>query len=167
MPLDFTRKCLFLDPLEGSFIPVSNIVVVVEISEVCSIWSNSWHDSGYYEFRWIYKWKSAGNCQVKSNKFYLITWYNSVYDFRYKTAYYSIVLPLRCAMYVAGIWSEIDHFNMEKIGLKIGEYLQIQDDYLDVYGDQSVFKFCSHFIKNLIYYSKCLKYRLQVRLVEI
>ncbi|KAK2103646.1 hypothetical protein P7K49_017502, partial [Saguinus oedipus] len=42
------------------------------------------------------------------------------------------------AMCVAGIDGEKEHPNAKKILLEIGEFFQIQDDYLDLFGDPSV-----------------------------
>ncbi|XP_054419272.1 farnesyl pyrophosphate synthase isoform X2 [Pteronotus mesoamericanus] len=56
----------------------------------------------------------------------------------YKTAFYSFYLPVAAAMYMAGIDGEKEHANAKKILLEIGELFQVQDDYLDLFGDSSV-----------------------------
>lgn len=56
----------------------------------------------------------------------------------YKTAFYSFYLPVALAMFMAGITSEQDLKQAEDILVPLGEYFQVQDDYLDCYGDPSV-----------------------------
>uniref|UniRef100_A0A2K6SJK3 Farnesyl pyrophosphate synthase n=1 Tax=Saimiri boliviensis boliviensis TaxID=39432 RepID=A0A2K6SJK3_SAIBB len=57
---------------------------------------------------------------------------------KYKTAFYSFYLPVAAAMYMAGIDGKKEHANAKKILLEMGELFQIQDDYLDLFGDPSV-----------------------------
>ena len=57
---------------------------------------------------------------------------------KYKTAFYTFVLSTRLAMYLAGRTNPDEHRLVEQIMLQIGELFQIQDDYLDCYGDPGV-----------------------------
>ncbi|KAJ3095581.1 Farnesyl pyrophosphate synthetase [Phlyctochytrium planicorne] len=56
------------------------------------------------------------------------------YIVEYKTAYYSFYLPVALAMRIAGITSDEAYKQALAILLPLGEYFQIQDDYLDCYG---------------------------------
>lgn len=60
------------------------------------------------------------------------------YIVTYKTAFYSFYLPVALAMYMAGVSSKEDLKQAEDVLIPLGEYFQIQDDYLDVYGDPKV-----------------------------
>ncbi|CAI9740848.1 farnesyl pyrophosphate synthase-like [Octopus vulgaris] len=57
---------------------------------------------------------------------------------KFKTAFYSFYLPVGLAMYMAGIKEQEIHNEAKDILLQMGEYFQIQDDYLDCFGDPSV-----------------------------
>ncbi|ODV61484.1 bifunctional (2E,6E)-farnesyl diphosphate synthase/dimethylallyltranstransferase [Ascoidea rubescens DSM 1968] len=52
----------------------------------------------------------------------------------YKTAYYSFYLPVALAMYMANVSNEIDLKQAHDILIPLGEYFQIQDDFLDCFG---------------------------------
>lgn len=52
----------------------------------------------------------------------------------YKTAYYSFYLPVALAMFMSGINSEQDLKQVRDILIPLGEYFQIQDDFLDCFG---------------------------------
>ncbi|GFR40856.1 hypothetical protein Agub_g1506, partial [Astrephomene gubernaculifera] len=56
----------------------------------------------------------------------------------YKTAYYSFYLPVACGMVLAGIEDPAAYDLAQKICVEMGQYFQIQDDYLDCYGDPEV-----------------------------
>lgn len=57
---------------------------------------------------------------------------------KYKTAFYSFSLPIRLAFYLVGIVQEEVHEKAEEILLKFGHFFQVQDDFLDCYGDPAV-----------------------------
>ncbi|WRT68274.1 uncharacterized protein IL334_005250 [Kwoniella shivajii] len=52
----------------------------------------------------------------------------------YKTAFYSFYLPVALAMHMTGIVDKSAYNLALKILLPLGEYFQVQDDYLDCYG---------------------------------
>lgn len=52
----------------------------------------------------------------------------------FKTAYYSFYLPVALAMYMCGINSEEDLKQVRDVLIPLGEYFQIQDDFLDCFG---------------------------------
>lgn len=54
---------------------------------------------------------------------------------KYKTAFYSFYLPVACGFILAGIADEATLTQARAILLVMGEYFQIQDDYLDCYAD--------------------------------
>jgi len=57
---------------------------------------------------------------------------------RYKTAFYSFYLPVACSMLLAGVKSKNAFKKAKQICCIMGEYFQVQDDYLDCYGDPAV-----------------------------
>lgn len=52
----------------------------------------------------------------------------------FKTAYYSFYLPVALAMFMCGINSDEDLKQVRDVLIPLGEYFQIQDDYLDCFG---------------------------------
>eukprot|EP00923_Selenidium_pygospionis_P046592 GHVN01080478.1.p1 GENE.GHVN01080478.1~~GHVN01080478.1.p1 ORF type:complete len:181 (+),score=8.43 GHVN01080478.1:292-834(+) len=56
----------------------------------------------------------------------------------HKTAYYSFYLPLALGMTASGVTEEYAFQYAKEFSVEIGEYFQIQDDYLDCYGDPEV-----------------------------
>ncbi|KAK4386883.1 Farnesyl pyrophosphate synthase [Sesamum angolense] len=53
---------------------------------------------------------------------------------QYKTAYYSFYLPVACALLMLG--ENLDnHVNVKETLVEMGIYFQVQDDYLDCFGD--------------------------------
>lgn len=57
---------------------------------------------------------------------------------KYKTAFYSFYLPVALGMILAGITNKALFERAREILLIMGEYFQIQDDYLDCFGDPKV-----------------------------
>lgn len=56
---------------------------------------------------------------------------------KYKTAFYSFYLPVALAMILGGITADAAFDEARDILVEMGEYFQIQDDYLDCYGDEA------------------------------
>ena len=56
----------------------------------------------------------------------------------YKTAYYSFYLPVALALHYLQLASASNLKQAHDILIPLGEYFQIQDDYLDAFGDPSV-----------------------------
>ncbi|XP_028045323.1 farnesyl pyrophosphate synthase isoform X2 [Monomorium pharaonis] len=64
--------------------------------------------------------------------------YNSI--IKYKAAYYTYFLPVIAAMHLAGIKDPEVFRQAKTILLEIGQLFQIQDDYLDIFGDSEVYR---------------------------
>nr|QEV81831.1 Farnesyl pyrophosphate synthase [Prunella vulgaris] len=56
---------------------------------------------------------------------------------QYKTAYYSFYLPVACALLMFGEYLD-NHVIVKDILIEMGIYFQVQDDYLDCYGEPEV-----------------------------
>ena len=66
---------------------------------------------------------------TEEHYFTVVTW---------KTAYYTILLPIICGLLITPSGSSlVDHPEAKPILIEIGNYFQVQDDYLDCYGDVS------------------------------
>ncbi|XP_063788516.1 farnesyl pyrophosphate synthase-like [Pseudophryne corroboree] len=57
---------------------------------------------------------------------------------KYKAFYLCFYLSIAAAMFMAGIDQEEDHSNAKTIMMEMGELFQVQNDYLDCYGDPSI-----------------------------
>ena len=57
--------------------------------------------------------------------------------FKYKTAFYSFYLPVALGMIVSGVRDPTLFDQAREVLCIMGEYFQIQDDYLDCYGDEA------------------------------
>ncbi|XP_051158364.1 farnesyl pyrophosphate synthase-like [Leptopilina boulardi] len=62
--------------------------------------------------------------------------YNAIV--KYKTGYYTFVMPVTLAMHFAGIKDSEMFRQATTILLEIGNFFQVQDDYLDCFGDPQV-----------------------------
>ncbi|KAF0890668.1 hypothetical protein E2562_004181 [Oryza meyeriana var. granulata] len=56
---------------------------------------------------------------------------------KYKTSYYSFYLPVACALLLNGARLN-DYVELKNVLIEMGVYFQIQDDYLDCFGDPEV-----------------------------
>ncbi|KAL2634028.1 hypothetical protein R1flu_005507 [Riccia fluitans] len=70
--------------------------------------------------------------EVDLSKYIMPTYLKIV---QYKTAYYSFYLPVACALLMFGEKDESKFEAAEKILVHMGTYFQVQDDFLDCYGD--------------------------------
>ncbi|CAG5101344.1 Similar to FDPS: Farnesyl pyrophosphate synthase (Gallus gallus) [Cotesia congregata] len=62
--------------------------------------------------------------------------YNAIV--KYKTAYYSFVMPITLAMHFAGVVDPEMYRQAKTILLEMGHFFQVQDDYLNIYGDPRI-----------------------------
>ncbi|KAF5303654.1 hypothetical protein FQA39_LY09901 [Lamprigera yunnana] len=62
--------------------------------------------------------------------------YNSIV--RYKASYYSFQLPFALALYLTGNYDPEMHRQATTILLKMGHFYQVQDDFLDCFGDPTL-----------------------------
>ena len=57
----------------------------------------------------------------------------------YKTAFYTIYMPVAAGMLLAGVPKTGGAYDLaRRLCVEMGRYFQIQDDYLDLYGDPAV-----------------------------
>ena len=57
---------------------------------------------------------------------------------KYKTAFYTFYLPIACGLIISGMGTPSALATAQRICVLMGEYFQVQDDYLDCYGDPKV-----------------------------
>lgn len=57
---------------------------------------------------------------------------------KYKTSYYSFYLPVRLAMAMVGMHNADVLQQVRTVTLEMGHFFQVQDDYLDCFGDAEV-----------------------------
>ncbi|XP_035218493.1 farnesyl pyrophosphate synthase-like, partial [Stegodyphus dumicola] len=67
---------------------------------------------------------------------FLIQRYNT--NVEYKTSYYTYCLPIHLAMHLVGNCSVKEFESSQLLCLKLGRLFQIQDDYLDCYGESNL-----------------------------
>jgi farnesyl diphosphate synthase len=73
--------------------------------------------------------------QVDLSKYRLETYMRIV---TYKTAFYTFYLPAASAMHLSGLTDPAAFALARDICVRLGQFFQIQDDYLDCYGDPAV-----------------------------
>ncbi|PWY88232.1 terpenoid synthase [Aspergillus heteromorphus CBS 117.55] len=56
-----------------------------------------------------------------------------------KTAYYTVYAPVVLAMYLGRVATEKNLERVRSVALRLGVYYQVQDDFLDIFGEQEVF----------------------------
>nr|AKM16734.1 farnesyl diphosphate synthase [Mylabris cichorii] len=66
-------------------------------------------------------------------EFFTMNKYNAIV--KYKTAYYTFTLPMALAMYLADLYDPEMHRQAKTILMEMGLFFQIQDDFLDCFGD--------------------------------
>lgn len=76
-----------------------------------------------------------GSVVIDLNRFTMAR-YSSIV--RYKTAFYSFYLPVALGMIISGVKDKKQFDTAREILLIMGEYFQVQDDYLDCYGTPEV-----------------------------
>ncbi|EWM21458.1 farnesyl pyrophosphate synthase [Nannochloropsis gaditana] len=54
---------------------------------------------------------------------------------KYKTAFYTFYLPIACGLILSGMGHPAALTTARRVCVLMGEYFQVQDDYLDCYGD--------------------------------
>lgn len=77
---------------------------------------------------------------LKDGKFDFTNYHEDQYYaiVKWKTAYYSFCLPIQSALYLAKIDDTDIHQTCKDILIDMGVFFQVQDDYIDCYGDPKV-----------------------------
>ena len=73
--------------------------------------------------------------EVDLSKYTLPTYLRIV---QYKTAYYSFYLPVACALLLVGEEDPAKFGTAKQILVQMGTYFQVQDDFLDCFGEAAV-----------------------------
>ena len=73
--------------------------------------------------------------QVDLSKYTIETYMRIV---TYKTAFYTFYLPAAAAMHLCGVTDAAAFATAREICIRLGQFFQIQDDYLDCYGAPEV-----------------------------
>ncbi|KAK4885119.1 hypothetical protein RN001_001390 [Aquatica leii] len=74
--------------------------------------------------------------QVPQLDYFTMNRYNAIV--KYKTGFYSFQLPVSLALYLAGRYDPELHRQATTILLEMGHFYQVQDDFLDCFGDSEV-----------------------------
>jgi len=64
--------------------------------------------------------------------------YRRIVQVKYKTFYYSFYLPVAMGMLLGGVTDAAAFASARDVCEILGEYFQIQDDYLDCFGDRKI-----------------------------
>lgn len=79
---------------------------------------------------------SAKPGEIPDLDIFTINKYNAIVD--YKTAFYSFSAPIRLGMILSGLLDPCIHSQADVILRRMGQFFQVQDDYLDCFGDPMV-----------------------------
>ncbi|KAJ2948526.1 hypothetical protein O0L34_g7777 [Tuta absoluta] len=79
---------------------------------------------------------TAQHLSKKNYSLFTIERYQSIV--KYKTAYYTYRLPVSLGLLLANVTDKPTRQRSDEICFDIGEFFQIQDDYIDLYSDESL-----------------------------
>lgn len=57
---------------------------------------------------------------------------------KYKSAYYTYKLPITAGLMLANQFNEETHKDSDEISMQLGRLFQMQDDYIDCFGDENM-----------------------------